>query len=236
MTAHSCLTSVSKAVWSRMDGADWGRVGGTWARGGTTKSTRSLSAAATFVFFLLLLFRCFAGGWTSWNDFHYAYDNGQVSGQQIYEYVALKPGAYFVCTGAYVMYVVDPAGFTVQLDINGDYTLSTCDNSDWDWDVDADHGGCVLGNCTPLAANATLTVVDLTALLDDDGGAAGGGRRRSGGGSGSSSSGGGRAALVAAMVFVAGVVVFTAFRERSQRKALYRKLPDDDDEDTSHLE
>ena len=39
------------------------------------------------------------------------------------------------------------------------------------------------------------------------------------------------------MVFVAGVVVFTAFRERSQRKALYRKLPDDDDdEDTSHLE
>ena len=70
--------------------------------------------------------------------------------------MALKPGAYFVCTGAYVMYVVDPAGFTVQLDINGDYTLSTCDNSDWDWDVDADHGGCVLGNCTPLAANATL--------------------------------------------------------------------------------
>ena len=172
-----------------------------------------------------------------WNDFHYAYDNGQVSGQQIYEYVALKPGAYFVCTGAYVMYVVDPAGFTVQLDINGDYTLSTCDNSDWDWDVDPDHGGCVLGNCTPLAANATLAVVDLTALLDDDGGAAGGGRRRSGGGSGSSSSGGGRAVLVAAMVFVAGVVVFTAFRERSQRKALYRKLPDDDDdEDTSHLE
>ena len=72
---------------------------------------------------------------------YYAYDNGQVSGQQIYEYVALKPGAYFVCTGAYVMYVVDPAGFTVQLDINGDYTLSTCDNSDWDWDVDPDHGG-----------------------------------------------------------------------------------------------
>ncbi|KAH8078544.1 hypothetical protein JL720_9742 [Aureococcus anophagefferens] len=67
------------------------------------------------------------------NDFHYAYDNGQVSGQQIYEYVALKPGAY----------------------------------SRW---------------------------------------------------------------------FVAGVVT-PAFRERSQRKALYRKLPDDDDdEDTSHLE
>ena len=176
-----------------------------------------------------------------WTDFHYAYDNGQVSGQQIYEYVALKPDAYFVCTGAYVMYVVDPAGFTVQLDINGDYTLSACDDSDWDWSIDADHGGCVLGNCTPLGANFTLEVVDLASLLDDDAanaatdddddGAREALRKKK--------IGAGRKVLIASIAFVLTVLLVTAFKDKClklNRGAQYKKLPDDEPEDTSHLE
>lgn len=169
-----------------------------------------------------------------WTDFHYAYDNGQVSGKQIYEYVALKPDAYFVCTGAYVMYVVDPAGFAVQLDINGDYTLSTCDDSDWDWGVDQDHGSCVLGNCSALPPNRTLSVVALSSLLagddaaaDDDGGTPT--RTHHARHPSATRTLLAKCALVGAAVFVLCVVLYTASAQRLAlaRRRRYSRVPDD---------
>ena len=47
------------------------------------------------------------------------------------------------------MYVMDPGGYGIQLDLTGAYSLSTCSDDDWDWDdVDEYHFACEVGNCT----------------------------------------------------------------------------------------
>ena len=57
------------------------------------------------------------------------------------------------------MYVMDPGGYGIQLDLTGAYSLSTCSDDDWDWDdVDEYHFACEVGNCSALR-NETVDVV-----------------------------------------------------------------------------
>lgn len=94
-----------------------------------------------------------------WTDFHYAYDSAVEDGRVVYEYLAAHNATYYVCTGELVMYVMDPGGYGIQLDLTGTYSLSTCSDDDWDWDdVDEYHFACEVGNCTALA-NDTARVV-----------------------------------------------------------------------------
>jgi len=90
--------------------------------------------------------------------------------------------AHYTCAGDSVMYVADPSGYGVQLDVSSAWSLSTCDADDFSWDdVDDDrHYACEAGNCTSLA-NATATVVALSSSVSGwvpNGGSGGGGNTK----------------------------------------------------------
>lgn len=107
-----------------------------------------------------------------WFDLHYAYDDATFDARGVMEYLAKASAvggstAYYTCAGDSVMYVADPSGYGVQLDVSGAWSLSTCDADDFSWDdVDNRHYLCEAGNCTSLA-NATATVVALSSSASD---------------------------------------------------------------------